>query len=423
MGTTASVATISQEIAKPADGSDVAGSTEAATAEVVRLRALLREHAGKAKASHVDAKTVPQGTAEDEEKNSRVEVWHYNGTAKNARGQKFGDYNFRRVLFDYGVKGEKGTVTMDIEYIPASDGSIGGYRSRYVMTWDVKSGRIGNPGESWQGTLRKGTPGQPMDFLNKWKNILLFLPVKKLPASALLDEDNPGETEPPLTDIERAACASVAVPSGDCWTQAIWFIEKPIVPRKEEVALGEKKYVTARAAAHQWLLAALDVDEPVDEVVLSVKRLLSVRRFTVFLTPDQFAAIIKLTRRELTRIGGTLAKYYDAEGLQAKMGQLGKEAWENALPVRPRQHHYIPTPTRHCFYPQNSKTYETVSMSEYNYIFMLMLIGRGINAEFQARAGGAVERAVPGCMYSDAPTKSFHRMYNKLWYGGCGVVV
>ena len=57
------------------------------------------------------------------------------------------------------------------------------------------------------------------------------------------------------------------------------------------------------------------------------------------------------------------------------MGQLGKEAWENVLVIRPRQHHYIPTPMYHCFYPQNSKTYDTVSMSEYNYIFMFVLIG------------------------------------------------
>ena len=56
---------------------------------------------------------------------------------------------------------------MDTEYIPVSEGSVGGYRSRYVMTWDVGSDRIGNPGESWQGTLQKGTLGQPMNFLNK----------------------------------------------------------------------------------------------------------------------------------------------------------------------------------------------------------------------------------------------------------------
>ena len=83
------------------------------------------------------------------------------------RGQKFDDHNFRHVLFDYGTKGKKDKVTMDTEYIPVSEGSVGGYRSRYVMTWDVGSDRIGNPGESWQGTLQKGTLGQPMNFLNK----------------------------------------------------------------------------------------------------------------------------------------------------------------------------------------------------------------------------------------------------------------
>ena len=116
---------------------------------------------------------MDQGSAEDEEKNSCVDVWHYNGTAKNVRGQKFDDHNFRHVLFDYGTKGKKDKVTMDTEYIPDSEGSVGGYRSRYVMTW---ADRIGKPGESWQGTLQKGTPDQPMNFLNKWQTFFSFFP-------------------------------------------------------------------------------------------------------------------------------------------------------------------------------------------------------------------------------------------------------
>ena len=71
-------------------------------------------------------------------------------------------------------------------------------------------------------------------------NILLFFPVKKLPTSTLLDEDNPGESESPLTDIERVTCTSVVCVSGNCWTQSMWFIEKPFVARKEEVTLVEK---------------------------------------------------------------------------------------------------------------------------------------------------------------------------------------
>ena len=101
-------------------------------------------------------------------------------------------------------------------------GSVGGYRSRYKMDWDVETGHIGIPGESWQGTLTNGgIPGAPMDFRNKWNNILDFQPVRRLPASALLDEDNPpGADEPPLTPDQATVGAQVADVPADAWTQA-----------------------------------------------------------------------------------------------------------------------------------------------------------------------------------------------------------
>jgi hypothetical protein len=107
-------------------------------------------------------------------------------------------------------------------YTPASEGSVGGYRSRYKMDWNLSTGHVGSPGESWQGTLTNGgVPGAPMDFRNKWNNILDFQPVRKLPASALLDEDNPPDPVLPLTEEERAAGAAVEkLPSPECWDEA-----------------------------------------------------------------------------------------------------------------------------------------------------------------------------------------------------------
>ena len=76
----------------------------------------------------------------------------------------------------------------------------------------------GNPGESWQGVLRNGTPGAPMDFRNKWNNILAFEAVKKLPASALLDEDNEAPPPLPLTEEDIATGTAVPAPEGS-WDQ------------------------------------------------------------------------------------------------------------------------------------------------------------------------------------------------------------
>ena len=112
MGAAASIA--KAELAKPADGSDVADSVEAARAEVVRLRALIKAQVEESRAEPLD-----------EEAAAGTEVWAYVGTARNAAGTVFGDYNFRRVLFDRGDAEEKASVTMDIEYTPASEVRLG----------------------------------------------------------------------------------------------------------------------------------------------------------------------------------------------------------------------------------------------------------------------------------------------------------
>ena len=406
---------IAQEISKPADASDVGESAEAARAEVVRLRALLRAQAETVGVS--PEPEVAQGASGDsvnDEASSGMEVWAYVGTAKNDSGHKFGDYDFRRVLFDRGtLTGEEPSVTMDIEYTPANGGSVGGYRSRYTMKWNVETGHVGTPGESWQGKLLNGgVPGAPMDFRNKWDNILYFTPVKRLPACALLDEDNPpGASEPALTEEENAAGAGVpGTESEESWKQAKWFMEEPILSRKEEHELGEEKHSQARSAALAWVVAALDVDEPSETLVLLLKRIFKARRFTFFLKQDEFERLRGICSSELDRIGARLADYYNAEGLQAALGKLGTNVWPESLPKRPRQCDLIPTPIRGCYYPKNSATSQTVSLSEYVYINLLILIGLGINDEFQQRAGEAVRRAVPSAVYRGAPVKGFHRM-------------
>ena len=103
MGTASSV--LQTEIARPADGSDVAGSPDAARAEVVRLRAVLRAQAEAA------------GVKAAGEEDSTVEVWEYRGKASNGAGTVFGTYHFRRVLFDRGTGGEPPSVTLDVEYV------------------------------------------------------------------------------------------------------------------------------------------------------------------------------------------------------------------------------------------------------------------------------------------------------------------
>jgi hypothetical protein len=100
----------------------------------------------------------------------------------------------------------------------------------------------------------------------------------------------------------------------------------------------------------------------------------------------------------------------ESEGLGTALGPLGADATAVGGRHKPRQHDLFPTPSQGCFFPQSSRTYSTVSMSEYTYVFALILIARGLNGEFQVRAEAAVRRAAPDALYRQAPCKTFPRV-------------
>jgi hypothetical protein len=293
------------------------------------------------------------------------------------------------------------------------------------MAWACDGdGHVGNKGESWQGTLIGNAPGGGMDIRNKWRNRLIFAAVKRLPLSALMDEDNPPPVEPfPVN--QRTVSAAVVVPadggggvvtagvgdSATCWAAALDFIDNPTPPRKDLAAMSPTDTAMARRRALAWTLAALDDDLYDVERVHAVKRLFAIRRFTTALSPDEMAVVMRRCSSELDRIGAGLKLYYEAEKLQAALGNVGAAATAENGAIQPRQHDVIPTPRTGSIYPDSSG----VTMSEHSYIFMLILVAQGIDADFQKRAETAARAAAANCDYRAAPPKSFPRMYNKLW--------
>ena len=296
----------------------------------------------------------------DEEMSSSV--WEYQGTARNAKNNGlFGNYTIRRALFNpeaHPATTSTGAITLDCEYCAASQGSVGGYRERFDLRWNTKTGELGWKGASWKGYLVDG-PGSKLDLKNKWGNLIVLEPVCQLPDSAVMDEDN----DPQEEDIEPLAAEQRVM--GEAVDAARWpvvldFLEKPVLPVKVRNEMTEGEVSKAQVEAGAWLVKALDAAPSREGLPALVKRLLSVYRFANQMPMDAFRPLVQLASERLDILGKPLNELYATQDLKGQLGGLGGAA----LGAKVRQHDIVPTPkTRGFFYPESSQTYDTASQA------------------------------------------------------------